>query len=134
MLGVRKFVLEDGERELRRDRVSTIGTGNKLIPAELVVTNHRVIVVSAMAGAAPSKLLEGLLVVLVRFVRNASNTGWILHQIRRDALADAEATSTSTLVVRSKGEGYGMTWFEVTTISAAELASKLHDWIVRVPD
>ena len=120
-----RFALRKGEAILKRGAVECSVDGVART-AELILTDDRVVLVPDgdsrapwMLGGAIGGLLAGLL---------SSAGARISHQISRDDLGVAEVRDKRGLWVRSKGEGYGMTHFEVKTSQAAAWAAQLNQW------
>jgi hypothetical protein len=126
-----KFVLKEAERVLHRHRITTT-VGRQVVPGELILTDQRVVLSQDAAGVAAAfawfGLLGGLLSALKRPVMS--------HQIWRTEFSAAEVTGVDELKVRSQGEGYAVTWFEVRPVglaaartkAATEWADRLHRW------
>ena len=112
-----KFALQPGERVLYRERVAVSREESR--GGELILTNRRIVL---LAGGKMSRLdLFGI------FIIDGARPTAISHQIAREQLAVAESNSR-LLRVESDGEGYGKTWFEVETKTAADWAARLKLW------
>jgi hypothetical protein len=114
-----KFALQEGEQIVERGLVHTPVDGvNRR--GRLILTNHRVVLVP---NKRPSMWLPRPLAELL-----ASTGDVISHQIRRDKFEAATLTSSHELNVRSKGEGYAVTRFDVTTPDASTWIARLQTW------
>jgi hypothetical protein len=111
--------LKEGETILARGRVQCAVEG-VLRNGKLILTDRRIVLVPDGKGRSwwlPRPLMQLL----------AATSDVISHQIVREELSTATVTG-KTLEVRSKGEGYGMTHFDVTTHEAEVWAARLDDW------
>lgn len=122
------FVCEDGETVIDRVQVSTLGPRRFMVPGELVLTDRRVVLLVHSAGtqwiwAMMFGMLGGLLAGLLREPATK-----LTHQIRRDELAAAQVMGKRELRVRSQGEGYAMTFFDVTLGAPDRWAARLQHW------
>jgi len=114
-----KFSLREGEEILERAIVQTAAEG-VMRNAKLILTNRRVVLIpddkrSRWLPSGVAKLF-------------AMTTDRISHEIRRESFGAAEPTGATSLKVRSQGEGYGMTWFEVETQRRDEWVDRLTRW------
>lgn len=118
------FELEADEQVLHRESVSTAENG-KVVPGEVILTTQRVVLVAEKFSGARMALglLGGLLSEATKQVR-------VTHEIRRESFADAELIGKKDVRVRSKGEGYAMTWFDFSTSTKTCKAwiDRLHTW------
>ena len=127
------FELEADEQVLDRESVSTAENG-KVVPGEVILTTRRVVLLAEkfsdarMALGLLGGLLGGLFAAATKEVR-------VTHEIRRESFADAELIGKKDLRVRSKGEGYAMTWFDFSTSTKACKAwvDRLHTWATGSP-
>lgn len=122
------FELEHGEQIIHREPITTPDGRRVLMPGELILTDRRVVVVAEKAsGLRQLMMMFGGVGGL--FSGLAARTA-MTHEIRREDYADAELTGKRQLRVRSKGEGYTMTYFDVVTPGAASWPGRLHAWAV----
>lgn len=89
----------------------------------LLLTDRRVVVVPYGDTTGIGMLLGGLVAGLV-----AATSARMSHQIARDELGGATVTGRNELTIRSRGEGYAMTHFTVTTPEAPVWATRLNEW------
>ena len=118
-----RFVLRTGEAILHRGLVdcSVEGTARG---AKLILTDRRIVLVPD--GDPKSWILGALGGLLSTLLSRTADQ--ISHQIARDELGTIEVRGKRELWLRSKGEGYGMTHFEVKTAQAADWAARLREW------
>jgi hypothetical protein len=123
-----KFRLADGEQTLFKETVKHAIDG-RLHYAQLVLTNHRVVLLGRTKDGG-DRVAHYIHVDLLRLrLRNwLFPPSVVLHRIARDELATAVASSHTELNVRSKGEGYGMSWFDVVTSDANRWCELLRSW------
>jgi hypothetical protein len=114
-----KFVLLDNEQIVERGLVHTAVDGVNRA-GRLILTNQRVVLIP---DNRPSIWLPRPLAVLF-----ASTTDTISHQIRREQFDAATLTSPNELRISSKGEGYGVTRFDVTTSEAPTWVARFATW------
>jgi hypothetical protein len=123
-----KFRLTDGEQTLFEETVKHAIDG-RLHYARLVLTDQRVVLLGRTKDGG-DRVAHYIRIDLLRLrLRNwLFPPNVVLHRIVRDELATAVASSATELNVRSKGEGYGMTWFDVVTSDANRWCERLRSW------
>jgi len=92
----------------------------------LLLTDRRVVLVP-YGDIGMSMVMFGALGGLVAGLA-AATSARMSHQIARDELAIAAVTGHNELTVRSRGEGYAMTHFTVTSPEAPVWATRLNEW------
>jgi len=112
-----KFRLKEGEQVIERCRAKDSG-GDWQDQGELILTNQRIVVTRTRSSGA-----LGLLGALLSPPETR-----IEYEIKRDRFESAEATSAKELTVRSTGEGYAMTRFDLKLKAADAWADRLHRW------
>ena len=126
-------MLAAGENILRRAHIADIAGAvarREAATNELVLTDQRVVV---LRSKQPPAMLVGLLGVLGWLFKVVSEGARSEYEIRRADFATAEVAETNALLARSRGEGYGMTWFEVTVKNPSEWVDALHRWAAGEP-
>ena len=88
--------------------------------AKLFLTSRRIVLIP---DEKQSRWLPAGLAKLV-----SKTTAKISHQIRRSDFGSVEPTGSHALKVRSQGEGYGMTWFEVEDIAVDTWKDRIERW------
>jgi hypothetical protein len=117
--------MASGETVLERAQVTDVGRAqntHKTI-GELVLTDRRIVVTLSSTNGAWGFGVVGALLNAAFGERTR-----IEYQIRRDEFGEVEVTGPKELKVRSKGEGYAMSWFEVRIKDPDEWAQRLHRW------
>jgi len=102
----------------------------------LLLTDRRVVLVpygetGMAAGTGLFGFLGGMVGALVTGLADSASAR-MSHQIARDEFAVAAVTGRHELTIRSRGEGYAMTHFTVTTPEAAAWATRLTEWAAGV--
>lgn len=125
-----RFELESGEAILERVECTTPDDG-KTFEGELILTTRRVVLmrstvrapVRAQGTLTPFTPDGGLLDMVTRLFSKKRMT----HQIRREDFASVEPCDRG-LRMRSDGDAYAMTWFDVRTTDDDAWLSRLRDW------
>jgi hypothetical protein len=123
-----KFRLQDGEQVIERARAHDLH-GESRDASELILTDRRIVVTRTRVSALTFMFgfLGGLLGAALSDTR-------VEYQIPRGEFAEATATGAKELSVRSTGEGYGVTHFDLKLKDAGGWAERLHRWAASAPD
>ncbi|HEY1550988.1 MAG TPA: hypothetical protein VGG28_24335 [Kofleriaceae bacterium] len=124
-----KLVLADGEHVLRRAAARDLGRpARETVLHELVLTDRRIVVLRTSYGPTlPS--LGGLVSAILMAVGRVTGGGpRVEYAIARADVATVEVIDGTSLLVRSNGDGYAMTWFELKLGFADDWASLLQRW------
>src|SRR5262249_32378840 len=124
-----RFELEEGERILRREPVSSVDGNGKSTPKLLILTDRRIVLASDGSSAPlTGALFGGALGGLLGGLWSAAKGDTLVAQIERADFAEVEVTGKKSLKVRSRGEGYAMSWFEVTLKKPDEWVERIGAW------
>lgn len=127
-----RFELESGEAILERVPCTTPEDG-ETFEGELILTTRRVVLLRSKVRAPMMPLAQGTLMPftpdrgLLDMLTRLFSKKRMTHQIRREDLASVEPCDRG-LRIRSDGEGYAMTWFDVRTHSDDAWLRRLREW------
>jgi hypothetical protein len=126
-----KLVLADGEHVLRRASARDLGRPVRHHESthELVLTDRRVVVLRTPYGPIVPVLGVIASAIVALFGRATGGGPRIEYSIARDAVATVEVVDGTSLLVRSNGDGYAMTWFELKLGNADGWAELLRRWV-----
>jgi hypothetical protein len=125
-----KLVLADGEHVLRRASARDLGRPVRHHESthELVLTDRRIVVLRTPYGPIVPILGVIASAIVALFGRATGGGPRIEYSIARDDFATVEIGDGGSLLVRSKGDGYAMTWFELKLGGADAWAALLQRW------
>jgi hypothetical protein len=126
-----KLVLADDERVLRRASARDLGRPVRHHESthELVLTDRRVVVLRTPYGPIVPILGVIASAIVALFGRATGGGPRIEYSIARDDVATVEVVDGTSLLVRSNGDGYAMTWFELKLGNADGWAQLLRRWV-----
>lgn len=126
-----KLVLADGEHVVRRASARDLGrpTRHHELTHELVLTDRRVVVLRTPYGPIVPILGAIVSVIVMLFGRATGGGPRIEYSIARADFATVEVVDgRKSLLVRSTGDGYAMTWFELELAKPDEWTALLQRW------
>lgn len=123
--GMAKFRLQEGEQVIERCRAKDSG-GAWQDQGELILTDQRIVVTRTRASGLAGAF--GLIGALISPPETR-----VEYEIKRGRFESAEAASPKELTVRSTGEGYAMTRFDLKLKGADAWADRLHRWAADAP-